>query len=288
MSVHLPQSAHKLHSKAMTMPEAQLRLRDQHGNRTGFHPTDADYSIISAYAHGASPWNTLSPQHPNPFSFEDEKGVWQSALVFENMWQAMAVYRRVTYQSDMRTGWRWPDEIHIDYTTLTPNEKWHKWNEALTRHTKAVTRPNGSQIPLYMWFKGRRIGFVEARKTVYIPYLQNIYRQNYIYQCVLRRFVNGDNLVILAQHGPSQIDYPQGRNMTYTELIAAQDVVDAPYGTKAVPLYGHGHVLAQTLFEDRAVCACTLVYPPSPPLPSSKRTKSTPETDAKDDIPLGI
>jgi hypothetical protein len=50
----------------------------------------------------------------------------------------------------------------------------------------AVRRPNGRAVPLYAWWKGQKLGIVEARKQIYIPYLQDLYRQSPIYKQLLQ------------------------------------------------------------------------------------------------------
>jgi hypothetical protein len=196
---------------------------------------------IPAWSRGAYPWNQLSPFIIKGF---DE------CNNFESWWQSFKVWKKV----DARKGWdwTWPAETHAEEDI--PNEQWHKWHQALLKNPHPVRRPNGRAIPLYAWWEGRKLGIIEARKEIYIPYLQKRYRESPIYQKLLEKVKSGQNIIILEPDGPNPTLFPDGMNVDLDLLIHLQNVTkmaDFPKGKgeKYVP-YGHGYVIALTLLED--------------------------------------
>jgi hypothetical protein len=100
------------------------------------------------------------------------------------------------------------------------------------------------------------LGIVEARKEIYIPYLQKLYRAHSAYVKLLEKVREGQNVIILEPDGPPPHLYPAGWDATLETLIQLQEVTelkDFPggvgRGSKYVP-YGHGYVIALTLMED--------------------------------------
>jgi hypothetical protein len=128
------------------------------------YPELAGWKNIPAWSRGATPWNELSPFTIGPVEFE---GV--VCNTFETFWQSFKVWQKVDRQTHW--SWSWPAEEHVDEKG-EPNEAWKKWHVALFANKHAVRRPNGRAIPLYAWFKGQKLNIIEARRQIYIPYLQ--------------------------------------------------------------------------------------------------------------------
>ncbi len=70
---------------------------------------------------------------------------------FENLWQYSKVYRNHT------------EPVHDNPITL-----WHNWRDEGWKNPKAVRYPMGKGIkPLYSYWNGEKLGYVEARKKIY-------------------------------------------------------------------------------------------------------------------------
>ncbi len=156
------------------------------------------------------------------------------------------------------------DEKHVDEKGGEPNEAWHVWHNELANNPKPIRRPNGYAKPLYAWWEGEKLDVVQARKRIYIPGLQKLYRAHPQYQRLLDLVKGGQSVNIIEPDGPSLSMYPNGMDINLDLLIQLQDVttiddfpVDKPErkwgvsGKKYVP-YGHGFVLALTLLQDIA------------------------------------
>lgn len=239
----------------------KIRVR-QHA-RGDFYPNAAKapanfkapgWTVIPAHSKGAKPWKELSPFFIGPVIF-DENGVQKRAENFESFWQSFKIWRNVEKQST--TEWNWPAEVHVD-ANENPNASWQKWHDALLKNKMAVRRPNGRAVPLYAWWKGQKLGIIEARKQIYIPYLQDLYRQSPIYKQLLEMVRNGKNIIIIEPDGPKTDLYPTGMDVTrelLLDLVGVQRMKDFPGGENfpepnKYVAYGHGYVIALTLLED--------------------------------------
>ena len=216
------------------------------------YPSVNGYTNIPAWSRGAAPWNALSPFFIGPIVFE-EYGVRKVCKNLENYYQSMKVYSKVEKQN--KKEWKWPAEVHVD-NNYNPNQAWFKWHDALLANDSAVRRPNGKNIPLYSYFHGRKLNLFEARKQIYIPLLQQLYRSNNAYKSLLKLVRDGINIIILEPDGPSYELYPDGMDVNLDLLYKLQDVSkmsEFPGGDKNdnryVP-YGHGYVIALTILED--------------------------------------
>jgi len=208
------------------------------------YPNEEGWENIPAWSRGAEPWDKLSPFKIGPI---------QGCNNFESWWQSHKVWNPVVAQKGW--DWKWPSEIHVDADN-NPNEAWYKWHNALIANKHPVRRPNGRAIPLYAWWGGKKLGIVEARKQIYIPYLQKLYRMELAYQKLLEKVREGQSIIILEPDGPPPHLYTKGGDVTLESLIQLQDVTElkdfpgvSSKSAKYVP-YGHGYVIALTLLED--------------------------------------
>ena len=215
------------------------------------YPKVQGWTVIPAWSRGANPFNQLSPFNIGPIEYE---GI--IAENFECFWQSFKVWKYVVQQ--ISPEWSWPKEIHLDETTNEPTKEWYMWHKALLQNKRPVRRPNGREIPAFAWFKGEKLDVVQARKQIYIPFLQKLYRANKVYRDLLERVQNGENLIIVEPDGPLPNLFPEGLDVTIDMLQQLQDVCkvkDMPNvksaSEKYTP-YGHGYVIALTLLEDLA------------------------------------
>lgn len=73
----------------------------------------------------------------------------------ENFWQYAKVYSN-----------------HVD-SNQNPNEEYFKWKEIGYNKKWADRYPAGKgAIPLYTWYCGRKLNYIEARKNIYLPYYE--------------------------------------------------------------------------------------------------------------------
>lgn len=231
----------------------QIRVRNV--ERGVNYPKVPGYANIPAWSRGAKPWCELSPFVIGPLVFEED-GVQKTAHNFENFWQSFKVYSIVDRQNT--PAWRWPSEVHVEGADKLPNSAWLQWHNALISHEEAVRHPNGRNIPLYAWWQKQKLNVIEARKEIYIPYLQKLYRAHPVYKRLLQLVARGQNIIILEPDGPTHQLYPDGMPVTLVDLYRLQNVIkmsEFPGGhkhsnpNKYIP-YGHGYVIALTLLED--------------------------------------
>lgn len=204
-------------------------IRVQNVGRGLPYPQIEGWRVIPAWSRGAEPWKALSP-----FCIGHTKDT-----NFECYWQSHKVWDHVNAQKAYN--WSWPAQKHLDEDG-NPNADWYKWHEALKNHKYPVRRPNGRAKPQYAWWNGEKLGVVEARKQIYIPELQKLYRDHPVYQRLLEEVRGGQNIILLEPDG-----YPGGKDVDLDSLVTMQDQTEIK--GKYFP-YGHGYVIALTILED--------------------------------------
>ena len=226
------------------------------------YPSDTECVNLPIWSRGKSPWNKLSP-----FYLKTESGE-----IFENVWQSYKVYPKVKAQHQPWCEWRYPEEVHYANDTVDM-ERWTKWHKAVRTHPRALRRPNGTEKPVFALYEGERLGIVEARKRIYVPMLQKLYRAHPQYQEALK-LVQEHNIILIEPDGPPGIgswdpdllEFTHDRGMRARSiefLKGLQDVTNYKELTEYVGAstdcltepkryfpYGHGYVMALTLLED--------------------------------------
>ncbi|MFS8159207.1 MAG: hypothetical protein ACMG6E_03165 [Candidatus Roizmanbacteria bacterium] len=249
-------------ARGETFP-AEIRIAKQ--GRGISYPVVKGFEQIPAFSRGRAPWKQLSPFTIGPVLWdivdEDDNEVPQEAESFENFWQGHKVWSKVDKQS--KKEWSWPEENHVgNGRDRNPNAAWQKWHQALMKHKQAVRRPNGKAVPLYAWWQGHKLDIIEARKAIYIPYYQSLLREHEVYQALLKKVKKGQNIIIIEPDGPSTEFWPDGMPITLEMAYDLQKVTNVrdllhvagadfatEEGRRYVP-YGHGYVIALTLFQD--------------------------------------
>jgi hypothetical protein len=203
------------------------------------YPNVSGFENIPCWSRGKGEWKELSPFHLK----------FKSGAIFENRYQAHKVWGMISKQKTKN--WQWSEETHVDEKG-NPNEKWKKWHQELINHDLPVRRPNGKAVPLYAWWKGRKLNVVEGRKEIYIPYLKELYRAHPVYLKLLAKFRSGKNIMLIEPDGPIREIYPDGLELNLPllySLIEKTNYLDEGIPDKYFP-YGHGMVLATCLLED--------------------------------------
>lgn len=179
-------------------------------------PTPYPGPIIDVTTRSKEPWSKmLSPMYLGPVD------MWggHRSLNVENAWQFSKVYIQ-----------------HTDSMGL-PSRKWLEWATNGWADRWAHRYPMGKgAIPLYSWWDGKRLDYIEARKKIYIP----LYRQ------AAERTQSWKTLrQILADYGDiTLIDY-DGYDYIGLGMII-DDVINEPNRKM-----GHAHVLALMLEQEQ-------------------------------------
>lgn len=207
--------------------------------RGSLYPQKEGWINIAAWSRGPKPWSALSPFFMGPI---------EDAQNFETYWQTFKVWDTVG------------GEKHVGPDGL-PNEAWHAWQKKLRAKSEAVRRPNGYVKPLYAWFKGQKLDVIQARKQIYVPDLQRMYRAHPVYQQLLALVRGGQSVIIIEPDGPAED--VRCNPLSKETLVALQDCTtckeaarylspDTPPGIASGRYfpYGHGYVIALTLLED--------------------------------------
>lgn len=96
----------------------------------------------------------LSPFNLGPVIVKLPNGEVVPSKNVENAWQFTKVY-----------------EEHVDPSTGLPHAGWRIWAEYEGfRANRAVRYPKGKGAkPLYSWWRGEKLGYIQARKEIYVP-----------------------------------------------------------------------------------------------------------------------
>ena len=133
----------------------------------------------------------------------------------ENAWQFSKVY-----------------PCHIDEDD-NPSEDYFQWAQEGWEDAKAHRYPMGKgSIPMYSWWDGEKMTYVEAREKVYIPLYSIAARESEAYKTLQKTYLNNDIIYILDF---DVYDHKKAE-MTYEEVIRNEH-----------RKCGHGFVLAMML-----------------------------------------
>lgn len=111
-----------------------------------------DELVVNTTSRSSESWSRgLSPFYLGPVPLY-EGAVCAEAANLENAWQFSKVY---------------PEHLDGD---RNPTQAYFEWAAAGWRDTKAHRYPMGKGAkPSYSWWAGKRLGYLEARKSIYIP-----------------------------------------------------------------------------------------------------------------------
>lgn len=76
---------------------------------------------------------------------------------------------------NMENAWQYSKVYEEHDNNGEPNEAWYKWQAKGIASKWAARYPMGKgRFPLYSWFNGERLSYVEARKKLYDPLYRNM------------------------------------------------------------------------------------------------------------------
>lgn len=161
----------------------------------------------------SSPYGSLGP-----YELRDKKG-----RNMENLYQFSKIYPTVPSVSIPYTKrypkivWTWKEEKHIVDGMIT--DAYWKWREAGMNNEDAVRYPVGNgewkktcvgcireedihkdDIPL--------LSYIESRKQIYLPLYCNLVQEKEQYKDLVRRYKEGENLLICETDGSHQESLP--------------------------------------------------------------------------------
>lgn len=192
-------------------------------------PNEEGWEVIPAWSKGKSPWNALSP-----FFLKLEDGA-----IFENFWQSWKVFPALGHIG--------PDG--------NPNEKWEAWHKKVLYDPKPQRHPAGKLKPAYAWWNGQKLGVVDARKQIYIPTLEKLYKASPTFAKLQEKVQSGQNVILIEPDGPDLGVFPKGVDMSIELIEKLKDVTDIRQFPNAktdrekyVP-FGHCYVIASLLLK---------------------------------------
>jgi hypothetical protein len=105
------------------------------------------------------------------------KGTWQADLSPFNLGPVTLWDGRVS--QTMENGWQY-SKVYYRYLGggMTPTKEWHEWSSGGFNNNAAVRYPMGKgQKPVWSWWNNKMLGYVDARKQIYIPLYRDSVRK---------------------------------------------------------------------------------------------------------------
>ena len=125
----------------------------------------AGVKVVNTTSKSLTDWQVeLSPFYLGPCTTPDGA----SAKRFENLWQFSKVYPQ-----------------HVD-AAGEPNQSWLDWRAQGFADDRAHRYPMGKgKKPLYSWWGGQKLGYIDARKSIYVPFYAQLVTATAAYQKLL-------------------------------------------------------------------------------------------------------
>jgi hypothetical protein len=162
-------------------------------------------------------WSQLSPFKLGPCQLYGD----YVSLTHENAWQYAKVYN-----------------LHVD-PNGDPIDLYWEWARAGWNNPRAVRYPMGKgAIPLYSFWEGRKLSYIEARKAIYAPLYIRAVRETAAFERLTELFKAGELIVLRDYDG---YDY-SALGLTLSEVL-----------NNSKKKMGHAFVLAMLLSQDPAL-----------------------------------
>lgn len=188
--------------------------------RLGSKIQDADASVVSTVAKAGQNWCNLSPFLLGPCKLY---GNWSSKNM-ENGWQYSKVYPQFASRGE-------------------PTAQYFAWAKEGWSNSYAVRYPMGKgAVPLYSYWDGEKLKYVEARKRIYVPLYAEAVQKSIAFDS-LKRLHEKNDLILL--------DYDAYNHAA--EGMTLTDVLNNPQKKM-----GHAFVLMMLLTGDKALSQCEL------------------------------
>lgn len=191
---------------------------------------------------------------------------WQSSKIFEYVYD-IEVYPHYTLKNNPKYLW-WKyvcngKELHYDKNTNNITSNYYNWRNSLWTCQHPIRYPNQknrSKLTLFSLgyvlnnnkYEERRYNYIEARKNIYIKEYIRLIRKLPIYQELLNKLRNGQNILI------TEVDVPELNKKGYYGKFVDNDNIYKPTLETLNLLindpsesFGHGLCLAYGLLEDK-------------------------------------
>lgn len=184
---------------------------------------DAGGVVINTTSKAANDWQRdLSPFHLGPCPLYDDF----VAKRMENAWQFSKVYPH-----------------HVDQQS-NPSDVYWTWAKQGWADDKPHRYPMGRGAkPLYSWWDGKKLGYIDARKQIYGPVYAKAVQQTEGWKTLLNLF-HASHLIILRDY--DGYDY-SAAGMTLSQVL-----------NNPRKKMGHAFILAMLLTNDSALKELTL------------------------------
>lgn len=173
----------------------------------------------------------------------------------EDAWQGQKVWMAHLVKGayfDPRAKWQWklpvPSKDHQREYWL-PSEtgwkyQWYRWRDNILhnmgksqRHRMkdySLTAPNPN-VPLFSYYENRKMQYVTARKSMYVPWYANMVSMTRSFLYLQRRFNAGISLILMDPDGQPREEHPWESITTFSATRRIND---------PTTIFGHGLVLA--------------------------------------------
>lgn len=136
---------------------------------------------VTSSANGC--WRELSPMLLGPIIYTGE-GVNITVKRFENLWQFSKV---------------WPSDI--DKETGLPNKEWYFRRYEGWKSDKGVRYVKKGSKPIYSFWAGQKLSYIEARRIIYCPIYEALARRTNAFKKLKSMFDAGYKIQILGYDG---------------------------------------------------------------------------------------
>jgi hypothetical protein len=203
----------------------------------------------------------------------DEKQLNNGNIIFENFWQGSKVFDEIC-SIDVYPNWRQRNnpkqliwhytatnncEKHYDKETKTISAKYFEWRNSIWNCQKAIRYPNGYNkrskvlFSLYISLNNvEHLDYIQSRKMIYFNEYCRLIRKLPIYNKLLGRLKNNENLCIL------EIDVPtKGKKGLYGKNVNDDNTYDCTLERINALLedpsepFGHGLCIVHCLLMDK-------------------------------------
>ena len=243
-------------SKKVTVP-----LSFELVNVLSWHKTDTIYYELCPYS-----LKTDGLEENGVLSDVIFENYWQSSKIFEYVYD-VKVYPHYSFKNKPEYLW-WKyscpkgKELHFDKNTNTITSEYYNWRNSLWQCPHPIRYPNGrnrTKLTLFSLgyvlngnvYEERRYNYIEARKDIYMKEYIRLIRKLPIYQELLIKVKNGQNILI------TEVDLPElNKKGYYGKFVDSDNIYRPTLGTLNLLLkdssepFGHGLCLAYALLED--------------------------------------
>lgn len=187
-----------IHAAAPARAPGRVRLARQPGRQTPAGqsrkwPAEAGFTTVSVCSNGGKLGRALSPFTLGPVTaLEHGDPALPRALIFENFWQNLKVF---TMEADAATRAPLPRYFarrDKGFASAAPRRRVYS--------AKQLAEMGGAKCEYALW-EGRRLGWVEARATIYCPVYETLVRRTAAYRDLEARHANGENLILVGFDG---------------------------------------------------------------------------------------